>query len=302
MRALAEFIMRGRLQACLVALVGNLVPIVSAAAVGLVTLRCQLRDGIVVCAWALLPVLVAMLWADINPVLVTSSIASVIVVLVVAQILKQTASWPRTLVSVVGLCVFAYVLVGVLVPAPLAALVEDLRATLVQLGQDGGMEQGVSFFHLLIAATAMGLGVEHIEATFVTGFLAWLTAINAIICLLVARWWQALLYNPGGFQQEFHRLRLDRVIALGLVLAIVACNLAPAGYATWASLLELPLLLAGLGVVHYTAHFWNLGTAWLVAMYLGLLLFGPLSLVLIGIGFLDSVYDLRARLKARKGQ
>ena len=37
MRALAEFIMRGRVQACLVALVGVVVPLVGPAAIGLVT-------------------------------------------------------------------------------------------------------------------------------------------------------------------------------------------------------------------------------------------------------------------------
>lgn len=45
MRALAEFIVRGRLQAALVALFGSLVPLVSPAAISLVTLNKGLSEG-----------------------------------------------------------------------------------------------------------------------------------------------------------------------------------------------------------------------------------------------------------------
>lgn len=55
MRALAEFIMRGRPQACLVALVGVIVPLIGPASVGLVTLRKGSFEGALVALWATLP-------------------------------------------------------------------------------------------------------------------------------------------------------------------------------------------------------------------------------------------------------
>ncbi len=63
MRILAEFIMRGRVQAITVVVLASAVPMMfwlSAAAVSLVLLRRGLNDALSVIVWALLP---ALLWA-----------------------------------------------------------------------------------------------------------------------------------------------------------------------------------------------------------------------------------------------
>jgi len=45
------------------------------------------------------------------------------------------------------------------------------------------------------------------------------------ICLLMlARWWQAVLYNPGGFQQEFHQFKLQPAIAMMLMVLFLAAS------------------------------------------------------------------------------
>ena len=41
----------------------------------------------------------------------------------------------------------------------------------------------------------------------------------AVLLLMTARWMQALLFNPGGFRTEFHGLRIERHVALGLIAA-----------------------------------------------------------------------------------
>ena len=101
MRALAEFIMRGRLQAALVALFGSLVPLVSPAAISLVTLSKGLSEGALVMLWALLPLLITFYYvSDLSPMITLSSIAGLLVVLAASELLRLSASWSRTLIFV----------------------------------------------------------------------------------------------------------------------------------------------------------------------------------------------------------
>ncbi|MDO7653855.1 MAG: hypothetical protein MUQ57_04050 [Porticoccus sp.] len=101
MRALAEFIMRGRVQAALVAFFGNLLPLVSPAAVSLVTLNKGLSEGALLTLWALLPLLIAFFVSDINAMVTLSSIVGVIGVMAASELLRVSASWARTLIFVV---------------------------------------------------------------------------------------------------------------------------------------------------------------------------------------------------------
>lgn len=293
--------MRGRRQASVVALVGNLLPLISPAAVGLVTLRHSLQEGLLVALWAALPLLVMLYLSDVNPLLAASSLIGLIAVLPASEALRRAMSWPLALTLSLAASAGGCILVGLLAGSNLQLLLTDLQQVLEALKSgDGNGPQPV--FYMLMAATAVGLGLEQVSAVFVLGFLSWLVAMQVVATLLLARWWQALLYNPGGFRAEFHSLRFDRALAAGLVVGIMACNLASADYSTWVSFLGLPLLLAGLALAHHVVQFWHLGVQWLVLLYIGLLVFGPLSMVLIGIGFLDSFFDFRARIPARKGK
>lgn len=300
MRAIAEFIMRGRLQACMVALAGNLVPLLSPATVGLVALRRGIPDGVLVLVWACLPLLITLAMSDINLLIMGSSFVGLAAVLVGAEVLKSSASWQATLVVGLAAIAAALAILGAFLGVTSGVLVDEVQAVLVQL-QSQGMEAPASVFYLLMGATALGLGLDQVGLTFVLGFLSWLTALNVVGSLLVARWWQAMLYNPGGFQREFHALRFDRVVTLALLGGILACNTAGGDYQVWSNLLGLPLLIAGLGVLHWVVKARALKSYWLVAVYFGLVMFGPLSLVLIGIGFLDSFMNLRPRLAPSAG-
>jgi len=295
MRALAEFIMRGRMQACLIALVGNLLPLISPATVGLVTLRQRFQDGLLVLLWAGLPLMAALFLEWTSALIALSSLVGLISVLIAGEVLKATTSWQLALVALLATC-----LIGVkAIAIPLDAETKTIAAKVSELIADQEMvtaDSNVSPFIGLMALTAMGLGVDSANGVLVLGFLAWLAGIGAIGALLLARWWQSLLYNPDGFQQEFHGLRFDRVIGSGLMTAVVACNVLAPEYMTWASLFGLPLLLAGLGLAHYVVKAKKQGVVWLIVLYVGLVLIGPLSMVLIVVGFLDSFLNLRTRI------
>jgi len=138
---------------------------------------------------------------------------------------------------------------------------------------------------------------------FILGLIALILAVSALMSLFVARWWQALLYNPGGFAEEFHGLRLQPAVAGFLLLAVIGATRLPNGYEFWAELVAVPLLLAGLALVHHVVKFLQAGRQWLVFMYVGLIFFGPsVGVLLVGLGFADSVMNLRSRLAAVKNR
>src|SRR5690625_6353500 len=85
----------------------------------------------------------------------------------------------------------------------------------------------------------------------VTGLLANVTSFTGVLGLMLGRWWQALLYNPGGFKQEFNGLRLNTPQALVCVLAGLYSFLQGQGYMWLAVLLQHPLLFIRLTIVHH---------------------------------------------------
>lgn len=280
MRALAEFIMRGRVQAALAAFFGNLLPLISPASVSLVTLNKGLSEGALLTLWALLPLLIAFFVSDINAMVTLSSIVGVIGVMAASELLRVSASWARTLVFVV---VFSGV----------AALVLDFL-----------FAEQAEVFELVVANLFREIQQQQENAfiperNFLLGVIGYVIALTSVICLVLGRWWQAMLYNPGGFKLEFHQLRLGVVPAAILVAGVVVCNVAPQEFSSWVGLLGLPLLLGGLALVHYSVAFYQLGGHWLVIFYVVLFTVSPLSLVLIGLGFLDSIMNIRSRLVRR---
>ena len=280
MRALAEFIMRGRMQAALVALVGTLVPMLSPAAVSLVTLGRGLRDGLLVMLWGILPLIIALYGSGINPMITLATMAGLVVVVVASAYLRLTASWSSALIVVLLLSALSVLLLNLLFGSSVAALEEIVAKMFSQFQQQAGSEE-----------PAFQPG-----RIFLLGVIGYMVALTTVISLVLGRWWQAMLYNPGGFREEFHRLRFDPRIGVALLVGVAACYLLPQEYASWAGLVGLPLLLGGIALVHHTIATYKIGAHWLAIFYVGLLMIGPFSLILVGLGFLDSILNIRSRL------
>lgn len=132
-----------------------------------------------------------------------------------------------------------------------------------------------------------------IEAT------AMVVVISSSAALLVARWLQAKLYNPGGFKQEFHNLRLLPVMSALLVLVLFVSQ----QYQEARVLLPpaiVPLLLAGLALVHGFAGRKPNNGPLLVFFYIGLVFSAGLGvMLLIAAAIMDSFADFRSRFQKR---
>ncbi len=279
MRVLAEFIMRGRMQACLVGVFGSLLPFVSVSTIGLVTLRKGAAEGFIVSLWVILPLLLSYMFSASSPFMAVVSGVALINMALVANAHRVTADWNfslgiATLSGVVLVC-----LAALLFQAEMNDFVNELEEMLATASEQSGQT--------MLVLTRNGF----------LAFVAWVVIFNTVIGLVLSRWWQALLYNPGGFQEEFHMLRLSPKLSL-VCLSIFIAGLALGGnYQLWLRLASIPLLIGGLAIVHYVVQHKSFSLWVLVGMYLGLFLFGPLLMVLLGaLGAADSVMNFRTRL------
>ena len=279
MRVLAEFIMRGRMQACLVGVFGSLLPFVSVSTIGLVTLRKGAAEGFIVSLWVILPLLLSYMFSVSSPFMAVVSGVALINMALVANAHRVTADWNfslgiATLSGVVLVC-----LAALLFQAEMNDFVNELEEMLATASEQSGQT--------MLVLTRNGF----------LAFVAWVVIFNTVIGLVLSRWWQALLYNPGGFQEEFHMLRLSPKLSL-VCLSIFIAGLALGGnYQLWLRLASIPLLIGGLAIVHYVVQHKGFGRQVLVVMYVGLFLFGPVLMVLLGaLGAADSVMNFRTRL------
>lgn len=279
MRVLAEFIMRGRMQACLVGVFGSLLPFVSVSTIGLVTLRKGAAEGFIVSLWVILPLLLSYMFSASSPFMAVVSGVALINMALVANAHRVTADWNFSLgiatLSGVGLVCLA----ALLFQAEMNDFVNELEEMLATASEQSGQT--------MLVLTRNGF----------LAFVAWVVIFNTVIGLVLSRWWQALLYNPGGFQEEFHMVRLSPKLSL-VCLSIFIAGLALGGnYQLWLRLASIPLLIGGLAIVHYVVQHKGFGRQVLVVMYVGLFLFGPVLMVLLGaLGAADSVMNFRTRL------
>lgn len=279
LRGIAQFAMSGRRQAVTVAILFALVPllhVLSGAVVALVTLRKGWQEGFLVMLWALLPALLHLYGGD------ASAVFLLVAALVSGQALRSTQSWQAALVAIT--------LLGLATQLSLAfqsGYVAQVTSLFEQMLSEGRSLQLPEADGSMAPADA-----GELVALLMYFYGTWHMAVF-VACLALARHWQALLYNPGGFRQEFHSLRLDARFG-GLLLALLAAGefgLEP--LASWVPLFCVAPLVSGLALCHYVVAHRRMGGSWLVLVYLLALLITP---ALVALGFIDSVANLRKRL------
>lgn len=280
-RALAEFIMRGRLQAVSIALLGSVLPLLTQVTPGLVTLRKGWQEGLIVTLWAVLPALVALWLGDFGLAQVLASVAVVCVTYIVAGVLRSTVSWSAVLSVIVGL--------------------SALFALIIGLGIGGVAEELEAFFFKLLSS-AEGEGDSELIAQLskwsdirAAGLIAMWIGLSSVMGIVVARWWQAILYNPGGFRSEFYQIRLAVPLTMFSGGATAYCLMSGPDYQFWAELFRLPLLLIGLAIVHCGIAKRRLGLFAIVAAYFALIAIPVAGLLVILLGLTDAWIDYRKR-------
>ncbi len=283
---IARFIMAGRWRAigltALFALLGVYfipVSIISGAILGLITLRRGPWEGITVIVSAgLISWLIFSVLPPKPGFPFPLSYALWPPVLLGAAVLRRTLSQGMMLMAVGGWLIL-YVSAMHLITGDVVAFWK------------GWLELAVANVK---GATVYGFEEEG-TLRLINSLVALLYGVGTVTALLLARWWQAILYHPGGFAAEFRRLQLPRgliAVAVGIVWL--------AG--TWDKILMVDLMVAamtmylfqGLAVVHFLVVRFSGSWFWLVPVYGLLLMLPQFSLMAVAfLGAVDSLADFR---------
>ena len=298
MRSLAGFAMRGRSQAALVAagsavlsLALPLVALISSAVVALATLRQGPREGALVMGIAGVGS-AALAWLALGAPWPALGFLLVLWVPLwgLALTLRETGN--LALVVQAAALMGLLLLVGIYLVAgdPAAqwiAFMEPLRAGLVEGG--------------VVTEPASRALVETLAKRMTGAFVASLYA-QFLLALFIGRWWQGVLFNPGGFGAEFRELRLHSALGwLALALLAVQVLQPPAVWPYDLLVLLVPLLLfQGLAVIHGVRLALGAGVASLIVLYVSLVVVLPYVAGLVcALGLADLWLDLRRRVARR---
>ena len=280
MTGIARYAMQGPRQAVLVAVLFAAIPLlywVSAAIVSLVILRQGLDKGINVLLPALLP---AVAWYALQQDIIVFAV--ILGSALMSAILRATVSLPKAVFSVV-IPGAAYALLMPVLSDNWHELINAFAAKYIEI-----IEKASSGEDLPVLVEV----VAQIQSTFVV-----FTQLFALAGLIFARKWQSELYNPGGFSREFHQLRMSKgmvVLVLSMsVLTVVDYQLLPISVVALT-----PAFIVGIGICHGVIAKLKLSKNWLISLYMSLFfLMQYMYALLILIALLDSVFDIRKRLK-----
>ncbi|WP_136253762.1 hypothetical protein [Onishia niordana] len=279
MLSIARWMMRGLPYAAGGAALSGLVPWLfwmSAAIAGLVTLRQGMASALPVIIAAGLPAGWWWVQGDVIP------LATLLLVTLMAVVLRERLSWPEALIGG-SLAGAAMIQLGVFLPPG------GTEALLDQLSQSSPEVQ-----QMLDELTRQGISTEALATLVIGGVSGIIVLLLAVACLAMARGWQAGLYNPGGFREEFHALRLTpRELVTLVVLGIIGSLLALPGLAILA---WVPLLIAGIALIHGIIGLKGMKGLWLVVFYALLITTWPTILIVLLLALIDTFADFRTRL------
>jgi len=117
--------------------------------------------------------------------------------------------------------------------------------------------------------------------------------ITGVTAVFLARAWQARLFNPGGFQAEFHRLWLGKKVAIGVLVLTGLSMVWPASLLTNVVIVVMAVMMfQGIAVVHCLVKIRGMSSGWIVGLYLLLML--PHTSALVGaMGIADNWLNFR---------
>ncbi|WP_106477480.1 hypothetical protein [Phytohalomonas tamaricis] len=278
MLAFARWVMRGLPQACGAALLASLIPWlfwVGAAVSALVTLRRGFSAAVPVLIAAAIPAGWWWMQGDTVP------LAAVLMVTLMATVLRARVSWGQALIAA-ALATTVLIQLGIFLPKDTSQLLMQIRDSSPELDE------------MLANYAQQGVAVDRLTELVISAVTGLVVLFASIICLALARSWQAGLYNPGGFRSEFHQLRLSRgelavVVAFGIIGVVL--GLPSAALVAW-----VPLLVAGIALVHGFIGMKGMNGLWLVGFYVLLLTTWPTIVIVLLLALADTFANFRIRI------
>ena len=292
MRRLGEYILRNWLQAVLITslltFAGLILPLFSYICSGsvpaLVTLRKGAVAGMQVIIGSLVLTALFVLIVKINPYMVIAFAVGVwLPVWSCANVLRVSKNQGYMILAAGGMVLLYIVLIHLV-----AGDVTGLWRQWLTIWLEHAVQPGKQAQVQVIMENAVPL----MNAIMAAGLF-----ISLVLTVLISRWWQAALFNPGGFRQEFYALRLPRGLIAAIVVCLVLVVTGNAGPGTITLdilvLLVFVYLFQGLASVHRLIAAKNLATGWLVGIYILMFVVPQIILFLACLGMADSWFVKR---------
>ena len=291
---MASFIMAGRIQAAIFVVLSTLISLLlpplivfSNAAIALITLRKGWQQGILYTLLATITlVIVSVLLKQQASSGFIAGLATWFPMVLIASALAMTKSWSKTLQLTLLLSVAGVLLFHLMYPDAAAywePVLKQVKPMLQQAYQlsDSKLDETINE-----------------AAVWMTGTFAAALAIITILSLIIARNWQAMLYNPGGFGKEFRQITIGKqasiAMLVGITLAVITANqliiqLIMIGVAVF--------MFQGLSLAHSIVKQRELSIRWLVGLYLLMFLLLIQMIVLLAtFGLVDNFADFRRQV------
>jgi hypothetical protein len=290
MKWLAAYIMRGRLQAMLVAatlamlsLILAPLSVLSSGAVAMVTLRRGAYEGLIILA--------------------SSSLAAGILATLIQ------VSYQFILIYVLFLWLPIWLIAIVLREGRHISLAVEIAVLIGIVGVVAyylfNTDPALMWAQVMPKMVPANAPVEDVKrmigliAPYMTGIAAAGAVFSMLLGLFLGRWWQSLLYNPGGFRQEFLSLKTEPRLAM-ISLAIIGIAMLSSGVVSqiaWNTAIIMFVLYTfiGIAVLHTVFSGMKIGQ-YAVAMFYITMFLIPYSMIPVAlVGFSDTWLDLRKR-------
>jgi len=138
---------------------------------------------------------------------------------------------------------------------------------------------------------------------YMTGVIAAGSVFGLLFGLFLGRWWQANLYNPGGFRQEFLSLSTKPRISIGAIVVLIIAVTSPVGISEIAwnvcILLFVLFTVIGVAVLHYAFSMMKLGRYMVPMFYITLFLIPHAMLIVALVGLSDPWLNLRKKIESK---
>ncbi|WP_456374272.1 hypothetical protein [Thiolapillus sp.] len=298
MKALATFIMKGRMQAAMVASVFAVLAllitplgIASSAVMGLVTLRKGFGEGLQVMFLGLAALVGLGMLLFGQPL--TVAIAGGLLwlpLLILAEVLRVTRS--------LKLVIEVTVLLGALLIGMQYLLLDDVSGFWVGILE----EYSAQIMDPNVVSNADRKAMVAEMAPWMAGGMGAAWFLQLALSLFLARSWQAQLYNPGGFGEELRQLRLGYWLLILVPVLLVLGSLSDKpGLASQLALVGMAaFFLQGVALVHGLVKEFNANPGWLIGFYILLIIGMPASFTAVSAaGFADGWLNFRAKVRAR---
>jgi len=302
LKRFTNYLLTHRIQALAITFASAFIPILGLLSIliaGLMTLMRGGREGAIFTAAATLPFFVGLFnpsfsyplayWASVGV-----AVLSNVLTWVFAVLLYRKTSW-AVIIQVAAL-------LGVLVISVIHLIFPDITTwwqTQLQFYYEHSLAAGKLLNVPAVNSGENQLEVIQLTKQYASGLIAAAILFNAVLQLIIARWWQFRILKAHALYKELHYIQLSKLAGILFIFSLWLAYLRNSVVLDIMPILYLLFTAAGLSLIHFLFGLMKSSTRWfwLCILYLTLLFTIPMSMMLVSmLALFDSWFDIRKRV------